>query len=67
MRGLRKELIDGSAVYQKFIQKLQTMATVEAAVKSPRSPFFKGEVSFQDSNPSLEKTGKGDFGRLGKR
>ena len=43
---------------------------VEAAL-TPLSPFSKGEVSFQDSNPSLEKhalsvvegRGRGDFGR----
>jgi hypothetical protein len=27
----------------------------------PLSPFSKGEVSLQDSNPSLEKRGRGDF------
>jgi hypothetical protein len=26
-------------------------------------PFSKGEVSLQDSNPSLEKRGRGDFAR----
>jgi hypothetical protein len=35
---------------------------VEAALKSPSIPFFeKGEVSLEDSNPSLEKRGRGDF------
>jgi hypothetical protein len=35
---------------------------VEAALKSPCIPLFsKGEVSLQDSNPSLEKRGKGRF------
>jgi len=41
------------------------MAPVEAALKSPSIPplYSKGEVSLQDSNPSLEKSGRGDFGR----
>jgi hypothetical protein len=35
---------------------------VEAALKSPSvPPFSKGEISLQDSNPSLEKRGRGDF------
>jgi hypothetical protein len=38
------------------------MALVEAALKSPSIPLYsKGEVSLQDSNPSLEKRGRGDF------
>jgi hypothetical protein len=49
--------------YQKFIQNPNS----EAAENPPRSPFSKGEFSFVDSNPSLEKRGRGDFGRLGKR
>jgi hypothetical protein len=41
------------------------MALVEAAHKSPSIPLYsKGEVSLQDSNPSLEKRGEGEiFGR----
>jgi hypothetical protein len=35
---------------------------IEATLKSPSIPLFsKGEVSLQDSNPSLEKRGRGDF------
>jgi hypothetical protein len=38
------------------------MAMVEVAVKPLLSPLFsKGEVSLQESNPSLEKRGRGDF------
>jgi hypothetical protein len=37
------------------------MAMVEAALKSSSIPLSKGEVSLQDSNPSLEKRGRGDF------
>ena len=37
---------------------------VEGALKSPSIPLYsKGEVSLQDSNPSLEKRGRGDLGR----
>jgi hypothetical protein len=38
---------------------------VEAVLKSPSIPlFFKGGIFFRSSlNPSLEKRGRGDFGR----
>jgi hypothetical protein len=40
------------------------MAMVEAALKSSSIRLSKGEVSLQDSNPSLEKRGEGEiFGR----
>ena len=41
------------------------MALVEAALKSPSIPLYsKGEVSLQDSNPSLEKFDKEGKGRF---
>ena len=38
------------------------MATVGGAQIPLGPPFSKGEVLFQDFNPSLEKRGRGDFG-----
>jgi hypothetical protein len=46
---------------QKFIQKLQTMATAMAALKSPSVPLFKGGSL---SQPLFGKEGAGEiFGR----
>jgi hypothetical protein len=66
----RKELIDGSAVYQKFIQKLQPIATVRPQSNPPRSvsvPFFKGGSLVPGLQPLLGKEGPGEiFGAAGK-
>jgi hypothetical protein len=40
------------------------MAMVEGVLKSPSLLLFsKGEAAVQNSNPSLAKRGRGDFGR----
>ncbi len=55
-------MFTSSVVTQEFIQKLQTMAMVEAALKSSSIPLFqRGKFRWQDSNPSL-----GNFGKEGK-
>jgi len=37
------------------------MAWLKFALKSPLFPFPEGEISPEEFNPSLEKTGRGDF------
>ena len=50
------------AMSQKFIQELQAMTAAEVIGQIPLCPpFLKGEFSPRDSNPSLEKRGRGDF------
>jgi hypothetical protein len=55
---------EGKVVPQKFIKKLQTMAMVEAAHKSPSFPLLQGEKFRSKTLTPLWKRGeRGDFGR----
>jgi hypothetical protein len=47
-------------VFLKFVEEVQAIAAAEVELKSPVSPFSKGDSFPWATNPSMEK-GKGDF------
>jgi hypothetical protein len=50
-------------VFLKFVEEVQTMAAAEVELNPPVSPFSKGDSLPWAPDPSLEKRGRGDFGR----
>jgi hypothetical protein len=48
---------------QSFIEKLQTMAAVEVALKSPLIPLFKKGIFLRRILTPLWKRGEGEIGR----